>query len=377
VREPTRTILHLVGCTTLGGTERQVVHLVGALRDQGVRSLVAYLRPGNGELAAELAALGVAATPLGVRGSLLGPALLPPLARLVRLCRRERVAVIHAHDYAANLLGAVAACAARVPLVVSRRDLADWRPRGERRLLALACRAADRVLVNAATVAEVAVADGVPPERVRLVANGIDLAAFDRAAAAAPEPAVGVPGPHLVTVASMERAWKGHGDLLEAAALLRARGRRASFLLVSDGRLRPALEARATAMGGADAGRFLGRRRDVAALLARADAVIHPSWSEGFPNAVLEAMAASRPVIATRVGACPDLIRDGETGWLVPPRSPPALAAAIERLLDDLPRARAVGLAARRAVEARYSASRLGTASARLYAELVAAPITD
>jgi len=365
------TVLHVLGCLTVGGSEGQMYGLVRGLRAAGVRSLVGYLRLGTGELAAPLAALGAAPEEIALGGSLLRPSALLAIARLARRCRREGVHVIHAHDYAGNVVAVPAARLAGIPIVVSRRDLADWRPAKERHLLRAACRLADRVLVNATPIAELAAREGAPRERIRVVPNGIDVSGFDAATLAAPDPPLPPPTPDRTTIAvmgHMDRPHKGHADLLRAAARLR---RPVTWWFLSDGPLRGALEAQAAELG--ISAHFLGRRSDVPAILARVDALVHPSWTEGFPNAVLEAMCAGLPVVATRVGGVPELL--GDAGWLVPPRDPAALAAAIDELCADPAGARATGARARARVEACFSASRMLSDVLAIYAELAPDPL--
>ncbi len=374
VLEPT-SVLHVVNTLTVGGSERQLEALVTGLDRRRFRPLVAYLKPGSRELHEPLARAGAEPTEFSLRGSLVQPNTLWQIARIARLCRRRNVRILHAHDLYANLIALAAArlCGARC--IVSRRDLADFRPARERRLLRFACRLADRVLCNAQPIAALAIAEGAHPDRVCLVPNGIDLAGFDARAALAPSPHLPESPAHFRRVAmvgNMERPHKGHADLLDAAALLKARGQRAQWLIPSDGPLRELLQARARTLGLADDVCFLGRRTDVPSLLARADLVVHPSWSEGFPNVVLEAMAAARPVVATRVGAAPELVRDGVTGLLVEPRDPASLAAAIELLLAPAP-ARLMGRRGRQVVEERYTLDKMVASVETLYAGLTGA----
>jgi len=358
------TALHVVGCLTVGGSERQMHGLVRELGAAGARSLVGYLRAGTGELLAPLEDLGAEPTHVDLGGSLASPRALLAVARLALRCRRERVDVLHAHDYAANLVAVAAARLAALPVIASRRDLADWRPARELRLLGIACRRADRVLVNATPIVAIAIRDGVDPARVRVVENGIDLAAFDARARAAPDPPLpACDRPTIAVVGNMDRPHKGHADLLAAAARL---GRNVRWLFVSDGPLRAELEAKARSLG-LDVV-FLGRRRDVPALLARASALVHPSRSEGCPNVVLEAMAAGLPVVATRVGGTADLL--GDTGWLVPPGDGVALTDAVAEILSDPARARERGARARRRVEARFSMAHAAARVLGIYDEL-------
>jgi glycosyltransferase involved in cell wall biosynthesis len=177
--------------------------------------------------------------------------------------------------------------------------------------------------------------------------------------------------PRIAMVGSMHLPDKGHADLLEAAHILKARGVRAQFILVSDGALRGDLEAKAQAFGVADDVFFLGRRADVPSVLVRCDVVAHPSWAEGFPNAVLEAMCAARPVVATRVGGVPEVMRDGEHGLLVEPRRPAELASALQRLLDNPLAAHVMGLRGRQFVEREFSLARTCHRTTALYDSLL------
>ncbi len=364
-------VLHLLDCLNPGGTERQMIEQCKRIDRARFRPLVAAFHQG-GTLVGELdqARVPVAAFPL--HGSLAHPNTAWQAARIAHLARRERVRIIHAHDFYANLVGAAIARLAGAKLVASRRDLMHWLSPAKRRALGWACRTADRVVANAAALARATVDElGVRPERVRLVPNGLDLAQFDADASNSPDPPLPeAPHPTVAVVSNLNLPDKGHADLLEAAARLAAAGRPITLLLVGDGAERGWLAARATGLG-LDV-RFLGRRRDVPRLLARVDAACLPSWAEGFPNAVIEAMAAARPVVATAVGGTPEAITDGEDGLLVPPRDPAALADALGRVLGDAPRARAMGRRARATVEARFSIDRAAKILDALYEELAA-----
>jgi glycosyltransferase involved in cell wall biosynthesis len=170
-------------------------------------------------------------------------------------------------------------------------------------------------------------------------------------------------------VASMHLPDKGHGDLLEAAALLKQRGILPQWLIVSDGALRPRHEEKARALS-LDV-LFLGRRSDVPRLLRHVDLLVHPSWAEGFPNVVLEAMCAKKPVVATRVGGCPELV-SADNGRLVEPRQPAQLADAIAELLGNPALAQELGRRGRALVEERYSLERMSHTIQSLYESLLA-----
>jgi glycosyltransferase involved in cell wall biosynthesis len=163
---------------------------------------------------------------------------------------------------------------------------------------------------------------------------------------------------------------KGHDDLLAAAARVVRAAPSARFLVVGDGAREAELRAAAARHGVAANVVFLGRRADVPALLRRADVVCHPARAEGLPNAVLEAMAAARPIVATAAGGTPELVEDGRHGLLVPTCDPAALAGGVVALIRDPARARALGLAARRRVEDELTVGHLVARVDALYARL-------
>ncbi|OGL00951.1 MAG: hypothetical protein A3D33_19895 [Candidatus Rokubacteria bacterium RIFCSPHIGHO2_02_FULL_73_26] len=181
------------------------------------------------------------------------------------------------------------------------------------------------------------------------------------------------PGDRPIGVAARMTAQKGHAHLLDALPAVLARVPAVVCVLIGDGPLRAPLEARARALGVAARCRFTGARADVADLVAALEVVVLPSRSEGLPFALLEAMALGKPVVATTVGGCPEVVEDGRTGWLVPPGDAPALAGAVLRLLEDAPAARAMGARGAARVRAEFSLARMVDALQTLYAALLGA----
>ncbi|HZS36400.1 MAG TPA: glycosyltransferase [Polyangia bacterium] len=372
-------VLHVVDCLNVGGTERQLFELVRRLDRRRWRPLVACFKA-HGELLPSLRALGVEPMEFPLGGSLTRPGTAWQVARMAWYAHRQGVKLIHTHDFYSNVVGVAAAQLAGVRAIASRRDLAHWLSPVQRRALRLALKLSDCVIANARAVGELVLAsEFVRADKLRVVPNGIDVAAFDERARPEPDPALpssrnaGGKLPQVAMIAAMHLPDKGHADLLEAAAQLAARGLEADWLILSDGVLRAALEERARSLGLAERVHFLGRRADIPAVLARVDLVVHPSWAEGFPNVVLEAMCAARPVVATRVGGCPELLIDGENGFLVEPRRPDELARAIERVLGDPDRGRALGRRGRARVERDYSLDRMTETMDNIYSSLTAA----
>ena len=212
---------------------------------------------------------------------------------------------------------------------------------------------ADRVMVPSRYSAGIAAAlYGVPDTRLVVVPEPIDLAEWRRRFAAAPAaPRAGRP-----TVLTVARFYprKRLEDLLEAAAVLRTRIGNVQFRIIGDGPEAPPLRARHARLALGDTVIFLGHvTRDTLALeYSRACCFCLPTVQEGFGLVFAEAMAAGLPVVACRAAAVPEVVRDGETGLLVPPRSPAALAAALERMLGDEGMRKEMGMAGRTRVEA-------------------------
>ncbi len=366
-------VLHVVDCLNVGGTERQMFELVRRLDRRRWRPLIATFKPG-GELLPQLRALDIEPMVFPLNGSLTQPNTALQVMRMAWHLRKHNVRVLHAHDFYSNVIGVAAATVARVRSIASRRDLAHWLNPTQRKALTFSLKLSHCVVANASAVGElVSRTESVPASKLRVVPNGIDVTHFDTLAARAPEPPLpaALPGvPRIAMIASMHLPDKGHADLLEAAALLEQRGVRAQYLFVSDGTLRPALERRAHALGLDGVVCFLGRRNDVPAVLTQVDLLVHPSWAEGFPNAVLEGMCAGKPVIATRVGGIPEVLIDGEFGHLVDPRQPAQLAQAIADTLADPTAMRALGRRGRQHVERTYSLERLSATMDAIYSAL-------
>jgi len=218
-----------------------------------------------------------------------------------------------------------------------------------------------------------------------VIRNGVDLSRFEaKGETGRLRREIGVPPDvPLVAVVARLHELKGLGDFLEAAARLAGRHDGARFLIVggrlsvkngvatSDDTYARELALAARRLGLGDRVVFTGFRLDVADLLREVAVSVLPSLSEGLSNVLLESMAAGVPVVTTPVGGSPEAVVDGETGFLVPTRSPEALARAIDTLLTDLALAVRMGQAGRRRIEARFSLKGMTRATERLYVSLL------
>jgi L-malate glycosyltransferase len=356
------------------GAQVHVGQLAAGLDRRRVHAEVICLLEG-GPVADELRARGVPVEVLGL-GRLYAPRGLAGLIRLARRLRRSGADVLHTYLVSANVFGTLAGRLAGVPAVVAtRRDTGfsrNWRLRMLEEWMVNPL--VDRVVAVSPAIADSTRRErGLRPERILTIENGVDLAPLEAGLVvrdetraswglSAEDTAVGVVG-HLSPI-------KGHADFLQAAALVAPAHRRVRFFVVGDGPLRPRLEALARDLALADRVTFLGARDDVPRQLGMLDIVVVPSHAEGMSNALLEAMAMGRPVVATAVGGNVDVVRDGVTGLLVPSRQPAALAGALAELLAKPSLGTALGAQARCWVRQELSLERMLRRYEELYCSL-------
>ena len=352
----------------LGGQERQTVLNILTADRSRFEPVVACLRP-DGELIPELAAAGIRPVVFDVGGSMARPRAALAVVRLARFLRAERIALVHAQDLYTNTLGTLAARVAGVPAIVTRVDLNHSVVGYKRPVLGWVSRRADRVLVNALCIRDLAIAEGVEPDRIVVVRNGLDLVAFDRALARAPDPPIPEAG-GIACVANMHHPVKGQVDLLLAMKEVLRERPDAHAVLVGDGVRRTHLERSARQLGISERCHFLGHRLDVPAILAQASILVSASYAEGISNAILEGMAARLPVVATAVGGSPEIVRDGVNGYLVPPGAPAALARRLADLLGNAARRRRMGERGRRTVEREFGVEQMRRSYDALYEDL-------
>jgi glycosyltransferase involved in cell wall biosynthesis len=346
-------VAHLIESDGPGGAERVVVELARTLEAAGARNVAFLPADGEGWLARELEGSGVTIEHFPLRRRFT-----PALARsLAAAFSRHRINVAHSHEFFMALYGGWASRRARIPHVITMHGGPYYAARLRRRLALRAAIAlsARTVAVSAPLASQMSVDLWMQPQRITMIANGVRPAA--------PEPTTRrgelqlTPDDRLVVSVGNLYPVKGHHHLVTALGILAARHRRLHVAIAGRGDAADALAASARECGVADRLHLLGLRSDVPALLAAADLFVLPSLSEGLPLALLEAMFAGCPIVASDVGEVAVALARGDTGVLVPPGDPVALAAAIDRLLSNPSLARDLGdHAARRAV-AEYDAS--------------------
>jgi glycosyltransferase involved in cell wall biosynthesis len=355
----------------LGGAENAMLMLLESLdRDAWQPTLLLEDVPDVEPIRARAEALdvpvrGIAPLPLGLAGARRVPA-------VVRLLRRARPDVFHAHmsSPVATKWGLAAAVLAGVPAVLGTvQVVSDYLPdRSTRLQLRALARRVDRYLaVSHAIAAELVASYRWPAAKVGVVHNAVELERFEGDAPPGLRGELGADGRPLVLTAARLSDQKGHRFLLEAAAQLPE----AVFALAGDGPERGRLEALAERLGVAERVRFLGRREDVPELLAACDVFALPSLYEGTSLAVLEAMAARRPVVSSAIGGTEELIEDGRSGLLVPPSDADALAAALRRLLEDAGLRERLAARARERVEREFTRTAMAARVSAVYREVL------
>jgi glycosyltransferase involved in cell wall biosynthesis len=379
-------VVRLFSRLNIGGPSVHVILLTAGLATRGyaTRLVVGQESEREGNLLDLAAERGVTCERMTALGREIDPvADARALLGLYRVIRAFRPHIVHTHAAKAGLLGRLAARLAGVPVVVHtyhghvlRGYFGPVKTAFFRALEVALGRFTDALVTVSEAVKDDLVSLRVAPAaRIRVLPLGLDLAGLHRDPAPATAGGLREPmerGP-LVGMVGRLVPIKDVPTFLDAAALVRASLPECRFALVGDGEERARLEVLVADRGLKDAVRFHGWRRDLAGVYAELDVVVNSSRNEGTPVALIEALAAGRPVVATRVGGTPDLLADGQFGRLVPPGDPEALAAAIVETLRDPEGSRARALAGRAHVLAKYDIGRLVDDVDRLYRELLAA----
>ncbi|MDP8924855.1 MAG: glycosyltransferase family 4 protein [Chloroflexota bacterium] len=377
-------VLRVITRLNIGGPAIHAILLTRGLQNERFASaLVAGLEgPHEGTLRDLATKHGVSPRIVPELGREVSPAndLRATLA-MYRLIRGSRPHILHTHMAKAGTAGRVAARLARVPIVVhtfhGHTFHSYFGPLKTRLFLEIErtlARATDRVVaVNERQRQEIAEYGVAPLEKVVTIPLGLEIESLLDAERYRGhlKAELGVNGRHkLVGIVARLVPIKAHEVFLEAAARIRARDPDTLFLVIGDGERRAELERLARDLGLGDAVRFLGWRGDMRRVYADLDVVALSSNNEGSPVALIEALAAARPVVSTDVGGVSGVVRHAETGLLVGPRDPGGMADAILTLLRSPERAAAYGRAGRASVYPRHAASRLVADVERLYLEL-------
>jgi glycosyltransferase involved in cell wall biosynthesis len=296
--------------------------------------------------------------------------------RLSRIIKQEKPDIIHAHDPHGVAMAALALSMStqlvKPPLVASRR--VDFRLKGNS-LSRWKYRQVDCFICASDAIRQMLIADGIPAARAVTVHEGIDLGRVEAAPAANLHEELWLPhhAPIVGNVAALV-PHKGQKHLVEAAALVMRDVPDARFIIAGEGELRESLERQIREHHLEKHVFLAGFRPDVLSLHKAFDIFVMSSVTEGLGTSLLDAMAAGKPIVATRAGGIPEVVVDGETGYLVPPRDHDAMAGAIARLLKDEALRRRMGEAGQKRARVRFSAERMVQDTLRVYKRVALHP---
>ncbi len=364
-------LIHFITELSIGGAQMALLRLLTALDRNLFAPAVVCLYNGDGVIAKNIRALGVPVIDLGMTHKYR----LDAFIRLYQMLRREHPAIIHTWMFHANLPGRVVGCLAGVPIIISSERTMGQEGRLRRVLNRGTVSLSDCVICVSQRVADYAAQTiELPQTKLFVIPNGVDLTDFAsmpaqeqvRAAFRLPAQAL------IIGAIGRPRPVKGYGILLDAFSRVAAAHPNAHLVFVGQGPGRPALIAQANRLGFSTRLTFIDDQISIARILPALDLLALPSLWEGMPNVALEAMAASLPVVATTVGGTPEVVVDGETGLLVPPRDPDALAKAILHLLGDPGLRLRMGQAGRERVEKHFAISETVRKTEALYQKLLA-----
>ena len=366
-------ILHLTSHMNVGGISRYILSLC---REQVGRNHRVIIASGGGQLVPQAERLGAAHWALPLRTSAeFSLQVFWGVRQLAARLATEPVDVLHAHTRVGQVVADRIFQSMGIPYVTTWHGI--YKARLGRRLWP--CTGNLTIAISGPVRQHLLQDFYLPEDRIRCVYNGIDTAYY----ATPPDPAAveifrkrWEIRPDRPVIGSIGRLAagrvKGFDTLLVAAYLLGRRARDVQILIAGDGPRRPFLEDVAARLGVQKQVRFTGETQDIKLPLAVMDLFVFPSrWPEAFGLTLVEAMAAGKPVIGTRVGAVPEIIRHDLEGWLVPPDDPAALVEGIVRLLDDPATARRFGRQAQARVCEEFSLNRMAAEVEAVYEEVI------
>lgn len=369
-----------------GGTERQVINLAKGLDDCRFDLRFACLSKW-GQYLQDIEARGIQVEEFPIK-SLYKPHTLLQQTRLARYIKDHGTEIFHSYNFYSNVFAMPAAKMAGVPLIVaSIRDCGVNLSPTQKTVQRLACRLANRILVNAASIRDWLIEEGYPGHKITIIRNGLDLATYRQCDGTAVRGEFGIPpAARIVLMLARLDPQKGIDTFIKAAALVSRSNPDTHFLVVgervdhsrgnggyaTDHSYQQQLRKQADSSGLGQRLQFTGYRSDVPQLLSQAAVSVLPSLSEGLSNTLLESMAAGVPIVATQVGGNLELVQDGVNGLLVPVHDPDALAAAIARILDNPSLATRFSACAGALVRENYSLERMVTRTAEFYIEQLA-----
>lgn len=354
-------VLQLIGSFHQGGSERQAIQLTELLRssDRYVIHL-ACLSP-EGSLRKQVESMGLTSIPSFPLTSFYDPNAARQMFRFVSLLRSRSIDILQTHDFYTNVFGMVGAALAGVRVrVAARRETMGVRTSAQTKAERFAYSLAHSIVGNSEAVRRALIDEGISERKIVTIYNGLALSRVAVSPALKRTEILSrlnlSDGYRFVTiVANLRHRVKDHGTFLRAAREVSKKVPDAAFVLAGEGELVESMQTLAGELGVRERTFFVGRCEHINELLAVSDVCVLSSIAEGFSNAILEYMGAARPVVVTDVGGAREAVREGVSGFVVPPGDSKAMAQRIVQLLNDPEVAFSMGRAGQKIIETEFS----------------------
>lgn len=373
-----KRVLQLIGSFNQGGSERQAIALTRLLKTDGTFEVSAATLNSEGILRPEIEKLGLPEIPEFPLTSFYNANFIKQVRACAKYLKEHQIDLIHTHDFYTNVFGMAAASLAGLKArIASKRETGGMRSGSQDLVEKFAFARAHAIVVNSGSVKNYLAVRGIPGPKIHLIYNGLDIKRFDVTAKdrsvflqkhLLPEDE----GSHLISlVANLRHDVKNIPMLLRAAKGVVVSDDSAHFVIAGEGELLDMLQEQTVEFGIAGNVHFIGRCADVPELLTNSFACVLTSTAEGFSNAILEYMAAGKPVVATNVGGANEAIVHDRSGYLIDSNDDKSLAEHLLDLLQDPAKAARLGGEGKRIVTSKFSEAAQLQQTVELYNSLL------
>ncbi len=366
-------ILHIYQNSRIGGVQQQLLSLLKAYNREVFNPFFCCFGPKEA-MGREIEGIGIELTALNrFRYHRILPGIFVDLSRLMK---KKHIHIVRTHRYHPNVYGRVAAFLAGVPVIVaSVHDNYRMDKRPKRRIVNhILSKITDKIVaVSESIKKDIVRYDKIDPSKILVIPNGVDTERFNPEGNFANIKEEFLIKDNDIVIGFVGRIVpaKGLEYLIDTLSYLKEEFKNLKLLIIGEGSLVDGLKEKSKENNVNDSVIFTGRRRDIPDILSCIDIFVMPSIAEGLPNALLEAMAMGKPIVATEVGGIPEVIKNGSNGQLVPPRDPGALAMAIKEFIGNGQLATKMGQAARNLVLDNYSIGKTAQKWQSLYLSIL------
>lgn len=373
-----KRVLQLIGSFNQGGSERQAIALTRLLTTDGTFEVSAATLNSEGILRPEIEKLGLPEIPEFPLTSFYNANFIKQVRACAKYLKEHQIDLIHTHDFYTNVFGMAAASLAGLKArIASKRETGGMRSGSQDLVEKFAFARAHAIVVNSGSVKNYLAVRGIPGPKIHLIYNGLDIKRFDvttkdRSVFLQKYSLPEEEGIHLISlVANLRHDVKNIPMLLRAAKAVVASNDSAHFVIAGEGELLDMLQEQTVEFGIAGNVHFIGRCADVPELLTNSFACVLTSTAEGFSNAILEYMAAGKPVVATNVGGASEAVVHDRSGYLIDSNDDRSLAEHLLDLLQDPAKAARLGGEGKRIVTSKFSEAAQLQQTVELYNSLL------